>query len=116
MNESHQLTVCPLAFTRITCGKSQTQRSENRAEKCGTENGLEETPLNRSVPQTQGVYVCVCVSVSSGVQGFKVDVRRGFRVYGRGWRLSCEELFGQGPSKERSAVVCLITACSDYHA
>ncbi|XP_029703386.1 solute carrier family 43 member 3b isoform X2 [Takifugu rubripes] len=37
----------------ITCGKSQTRNIENIAEKSSTEDGLEETPLNRSVPQTQ---------------------------------------------------------------
>eukprot|EP00066_Takifugu_rubripes_P005941 XP_003970377.1 PREDICTED: solute carrier family 43 member 3-like [Takifugu rubripes] len=37
----------------ITCGKSQTRNIENIEEKSSTEDGLEETPLNRSVPQTQ---------------------------------------------------------------
>lgn len=54
-----QLTVWPLAFTRTTCGQSQTQRSEKRAEKSSTENKPEETPFSTGVPQTQGVYACV---------------------------------------------------------
>lgn len=55
--------LCPSAVARITCGKSQTPNIENRAEKSSTEDGLEETSLNRSVPQAQGVYVCVWMCV-----------------------------------------------------
>lgn len=60
---------CPFAVARITCGKSQTRNIENREEKSSTEDGLEETPLNTSVPQTQGVDVCVdvCVLVCANV-------------------------------------------------
>lgn len=76
--------MAPFAFARVTCGKAQTQSFENREEKSSTGEGLEETPLNRSVPQTQGVYVLTPPKAPQ-------------TLVQRGWGVSCDvSALGEG--------------------